>query len=465
MRNKFFVILLGVASLLSACKDDSVSAGGSIVETSDEIWVRTDTFSISSSLASCESIVSMPDSFLLGEMENKYGTLHADVLAQFACPIGFRYPENAQVEGVYLRLCYLTWFGDGNAPMGINAYEMTKGTFDYAQTYSTNIAAEDYVDLSQPSVLANEKVVIASKWPDSVYSSNKETYFAMVRAKMSDDFTTKFFALRDFSSQEAFDKIFNGLYITSEYGSTTLLNIVDICIEVEYKFTYNKAGKDTTVTDTKAFYANSEVRQVNRIEYLSQQETFETLLKDSAQYSYVVAPANIYTRLSFPMGKMQQTITSKLGDKRPYVNMAKVKVNVCNYVDQQSTRDDWSQPAPRMLLIKEDAMQRFFSKRELPSDTCALLGELTKGTDKDGNTEYYYSYDMSTLLTNQLRHTDNPDIMHMLLVPVDVISTTNSSGTTYIVSIKQQQTVSATQLMSAQNPDDPMDVEVVYSGF
>lgn len=465
MRNKFFVILLGFAALLSACKDDSVSAGGSIVETSDEIWVRTDTFSIVSSLASCESIVSMPDSFLLGEMENKYGTLHADVLAQFACPIGFRYPENAQVEGVYLRLCYLTWFGDGNAPMGINAYEMTKGTFDYSKTYLTNIAAEDYVDMSQPSVLANEKVVIASKWPDSVYSSNKETYFAMVRAKMSDDFTTKFFALRDFSSQEAFDKIFNGLYITSEYGSTTLLNIVDICIEVEYKFTYNKAGKDTTVTDTKAFYANSEVRQVNRIEYLSQQETFETLLKDSAQYSYVVAPANIYTRLSFPMGKMQQTITSKLGDKRPYVNMAKVKVNVCNYVDQQSTRDDWSQPAPRMLLIKEDAMQRFFSKRELPSDTCALLGELTKGTDKDGNTEYYYSYDMSTLLTNQLRHTDNPDIMHMLLVPVDVISTTNSSGTTYIVSIKQQQTVSATQLMSAQNSDDPMDVEVVYSGF
>ena len=72
---------------------------------------------------------------------------------------------------------------------------------------------------------------------------------------------------------------------------------------------------------------------------------------------------------------------------------------------------------------------------------------------------------MSALLTNQLRHSANPDLMHMLLVPVDVISTTGNNGTTYIVSIKQQQTVSATQFMSAQNADDPMDVEVVYSGF
>ena len=399
-------------------------------------------------------------------MENKYGTIHADVLAQFACPIGFRYPDNAKIEGVYLRLVYYTWFGDGNAPIGINAYEMTKGTFNYANTYTTNIDVNQYVDMSQPSVLEREKIIIASDWQDSIYSSNKEAYFAMVRAKMSDAFTAQFFALRDFSSQEAFNKIFNGLYITSENGSTTLLNIIDICIDVDYTFTYNKAGKDTTVTDTKSFYANSEVRQVNHIEYYNQQETFESLLKDSAQFSYVVAPANIYSRLSFPMGKMQQVITDRLGkDKRPYVNMAKVKVNVCNYVDLSASSDDWSQPAPRMLLIKEDAMQRFFSKRELPSDTCAILGDLTKGTDKNGNTEYYYSYDMSTLLTNQLRHTDNPDIMHMLLVPVDVISTTNSSGTTYIVSIKQQQTVSATQLMSAQNPDDPMDVEVVYSGF
>ena len=71
---------------------------------------------------------------------------------------------------------------------------------------------------------------------------------------------------------------------------------------------------------------------------------------------------------------------------------------------------------------------------------------------------------MSALLTSQLRHSDNPAILDMVLVPVDVITAT-ANNTEYIVSIKQQQTVSATQLISAQNPDEPMAVEVVYSGF
>ena len=465
MRNKFFLIILALVALLSGCKDDELSAGGSILEKSDEIYVRVDTFAINSALVMSDSIISMPDSFLLGEMENKYGTLHADVLAQFACPVGFRYPDNAKLKGVYLRMCYSTWFGDGNAPIGVNAYEMDKATFTYSFPYVTNIDPANYVSGTGPAVLENPKLIMASERLDSIYSSSEEKYYTLVRAKMSDDFAAKFFALRNFESQEAYQQQFKGLYITSEYGSTTLLNIIDICIDVEYTFTYNKAGKDTTVSDTKSFIANSEVRQVNRIYYPDHVDTYNRLAADAARYNYIIAPANMYTRLSFPMSKMQEVINSRIDGKRPYVNMAKVRVNVCNHVDQTSTCDDWSQPASKMLLIKEASLHRFFTNSELPADTCALLGELTKGTNKAGDTEYYYSYDLSALLTQQLRYTNNPDTMHMLLVPVDVISTTNSNGNTYIVSIKQQQTVSATQVMSSLNPDDALDVEVVYSGF
>ena len=81
-----------------------------------------------------------------------------------------------------------------------------------------------------------------------------------------------------------------------------------------------------------------------------------------------------------------------------------------------------------------------------------------------GETTYLYSYDLSALLTKQLRHTDNPDTLSMILVPVDVI-TAVSNGTEYIISIKQQQTVSATVTFSAHNVIKPKDVEVVYSGF
>ncbi len=462
IRPIYILLLFLLAAVFTGCKDDTESAGGSVLEKEDQILVRADTFPIRSNLLKVDSMISMPDSFLLGEMANSYGTLHADVLAQFACPIGFVYPEGAAVDSVCLCMAYRSWFGDGNTPMGITAYEIDLGEFDYERSYPTNLDPQEYVSSTSPQLLAHEKVVVAANRTDSVYSSASGTYYSVVRARMSDNFTKKFFAIRDFASQEEFNKAFKGLYVVSEFGSGTVLNIIDINIAVYYSFSYQKGVSDTIVHDVKAFYANSEVRQINCINYKDQDEVFAKLQAD-ANYNYVAAPANIYTRLQFPMAKIQERINSRIDGKRPYVNMGKVKIDV-DMSDDASVRDTWSSPAARMLLIKESALQRFFTKRELPSDTCALLAEFTKGTDKNGKNEYFYTYDMSALLTNQLRYSNNPDTLNMVMVPVDVVTTT-SDNTTYIISIKQQQTVSATKTYSAENVAKPMNIEVVYSGF
>ena len=464
-RNLFYLILLSFFfTCLSGCKSDSASAGTSLLEEEDQILVRVDTFPIQSDLVICDSIISLPDSFMLGEMESSYGTLRAEILTQFACPTGFKYPEDATVDSVCLCLCYRTWFGDGNTPISIDAYEMDLATLDYATSYATNTNVREFVSSDAPSILAHEKVVVAASKKDSAYSQVNSTYYPMVRARASEEFTKRFFAIRDFSSQEAFNELFKGIYIRSDFGSSTILNIVDMNISVYYSFSYNKAGRDTLVTDVKTFYANSEVRQVNCIDYRDKQEVYETLRADSLLYDYVLAPANIYTRVQLPMSKIQERIESRIDGKRPYVNMARIRVDVCNMRDKVSTRDDWAQPASKMLLIKESSMNRFFSMRELPSDTCAILSDLATSTNEDGETIYLYTYDLSALLTRQLRYTNNPDTLNMVLVPVDVITAT-SNGTEYIISIKQQQTVSATVTYSAKNIFKPKDVEVVYSGF
>ena len=151
--------------------------------------------------------------------------------------------------------------------------------------------------------------------------------------------------------------------------------------------------------------------------------------------------------------------------KRPYVNKAEVRVAVENKyagTASQKTRNDWLQPAEYMLLIREGSMSRFFSKRELPTDTCALLSALTQGVDSLGNAIYYYTYDMSDFLTNQLRKESNDSILTMVLVPVTVSTSTSSSSVTSISSVRQQQTISATQIRSAKNG---MQLEIVFSGF
>ena len=459
-------VLAVIACCGTACKNDIANTGESVLDEDDAIVVLADTFSLLSSIDSCRAIISQADSFLLGEIETDYGLLRASILTQLACPEGYSYPEGFSadaVDSICLFVNYSTWVGDANSPMAVNAYRMDKGTFLYNGTYPTDLNIDDYCS-REKSILTNHRIVVASEKRDSIRNQNGD-YIPMIRMRTNDDFLQYFASIQSFESQATFNELFNGILIETSFGSSTILNITDVALGVYYHFSYKKGDRDTLVSDMKAFYANSEVRTVNHLQYQDKKEWVEALEKDSNTYNYIIAPAGIYTRLRFPMKQIADTIFSKVGDKRPYVNKAEVQVLVSNLFTGTSskvTRNDWLQPASYMLLVREESMERFFNKRELPSDTCALLGQLTQGTDSLGNTIYYYTYDMSDFMTNQLRKRTEDIILNMLLVPVTVEMSTTSYSTTAVSSVRQEQTVSATKIHSAKNG---MKFELVYSGF
>lgn len=467
-----------IVLLLSACKTDVATAGGSVLGDADVIIVKADTFAISSGITECHHIIASPDSFLIGEIETGYGVLKADILTQFACPLGYKFPDNATVDSVCLFLYYRSWVGDESSPLAINVYEIDRKVLEYApvRPYQTDLDILDYCSLDDSTLLLyNERLIVASEKTDSVYSSTEGVYLPMVRCKLSSAFAQRFFRMRQYDDQNEFNDFFRGLYITSDFGSSTILHIADMCLGVYYHFDYRKSGsdKDTTIYDMKGFYANSEVRQLNRFEYLDKQELIQRLEKDSSTLNYIVAPAGIYTRMSLPMKQMQEVIKSQLiyrdTVKRAYINQAELRVDVLNIYDGSQTDiqpNDWLQPAQYMLLIKEGSEERFFTKKELPADTVAILSSLVSGVDSEGNAIYYYTYDLSTLLTNQLRMSNAQDTLNMLLVPVSVeTSSATSSNTSALVSVKQSQTISATKIRSAKNIENPMTLKVVYSGF
>ena len=462
----FIWILAAVLCAFSACKDDVANTGESVLDEDDAIIVLADTFSLISNLHDCEYITSQADSFLLGEIETDYGLLRASILTQLACPEGYTYPDNFSVDSVdsvCLFLNYASWVGDANSPMAINAYMMDKGTFKYSSTYQSDMEIDEYCS-REKSILTNHRIVVASEMLDSIRNQNGN-YIPMIRMRVNDDFMRYFASIQSFESQENFNEQFNGLLVETSFGSSTILNITDVALGVYYHFSYKKGDRDTLVNDMKAFYANSEVRTVNHLSYRDKTEWIENLERDSDSYNYIIAPAGIYTRLCFPMAQIADTIYDQVGTKRPYVNKAEVVIEVKNVysgTSWQKTRNDWLQPADNMLLIRESSMERFFSDKELPSDTCALLSQLTQGTDSVGNTIYYYTYDMSDFMTNQLRKETNDTLLNMLLVPVTVETSTTAYSTSAVSSVRQQQTVSATKIRSAKNG---MKFELVYSGF
>ena len=87
-----------------------------------------------------------------------------------------------------------------------------------------------------------------------------------------------------------------------------------------------------------------------------------------------------------------------------------------------------------MLLLRADKQDTFFSKNELPSDTVAILASLSAVTDSLANVSYSYTYDLSGMLTQQLRSADRVESLVFVLVPVSV----NSHASTGSVSAVKQ---------------------------
>lgn len=472
MRNNWLAIIILLIStcIFYSCKDNVANVGESTLSQEDEIRVKSDTFDVVSTLDSCAAISLTPDSFLLGECDTHFGTIKADILTQLACPEGFVYPggETAIVDSVCLYMHYSNWYGDKNSPLGISIYEIDKQTLVENQKYQSDLLLSDFCSLDDSTLLvSSSKIIIPATPTDSSYYTETESFIPSIRIKLTDDFAKRFFNIKDFSTQQAFNQLFKGLYICTDFGGSNVLYIKDISMTVFYHFTMKRPSvEDTIIYDTRSFYVNEEVRQVNRYVYPNR----KNILAEYAQIkdtNYIISPANIYTQLSISMDSIFNRIKTRLGEDtesyRVYVNRANLTVDVL-YSDSVTgrPRDNWDSPATHMMLIKEDRLQTFFAKNELPSDTVAIVATLAYSADSSGKTTYNYTYDLSTLLTQQIRSNKAVKELNFILVPVSVV--TNSS-TGAITSIKQLQTISATRIRSANNSTCPMDIEMVYAGF
>ncbi len=438
----------------------------------DGVVVRADTLrNIGSGVVAAQPVYMAPDSGLLGECRSQdYGTLKADILTQFACPEGWVYPDSSEVDSVCLYIYYRSYYGDGSAPMGLNAYWLDRERLSYDSTYESSVDVSRFTSLSR-SVLNGTEVISPAHPTDSIYSSSLGQAMPFIRMRLNEQTAKQLFAIRDFSSQKKFNEQFPGLYITSTYGSSSALYIYSLCLTIHYHFTYESQGMTKTMQDSKVLYSNAEVKRVYHYDYADREQVLARLEQDTA-HNYILSPANIYARLAIPTTAIVERILDGVQSRTPYINLARLRVDVMNGGSTGAQSDNWAQPASEMLLLKEGAYDDLFRRNILPTDTNALLSSLTKEYNTDSaRYDYYYSFDLSTLFTALLREnrersvtSAESDTMYMLLVPVDAEYTTSSS-TTYLSGLKLKQSVSATCIRSSQNSASPMDVDVVYSGF
>jgi hypothetical protein len=457
----YSIILLFLLSLfVFSCKDNLTDIGSGTQSSSDQINIGTDTFHLISRDSIVDFITSKPDSFLLGNYyDTKFGSTNAEILAQVNCPVGFQFPPLSVPDSASIVLLYSTWFGNQYSPLDVNIYQLNKSTFDYSSIYPTNLDPSVYTD---QSIKLSERIFTA-KDADKLRGDTTAIVFQLPNSFVQNLFNK--YKNTGLPSTSDFLKYFQGVYIKASYGSATLMNIGEVNLRYYYHYTYttkNIHGSDSTVTVNNNLYfpANSEVRQVNRIIHSDR----NTVVGPPDSLNYISSPANLYTRISIPLKKIQNKMNAGIANKKLTINSANLKVEAVEIATDTLTAPTTSS----LLLVKSTALQRFFNNNELPSDTCSVLASHTVALVVGTTDVYedYYSYSITKLIANELaiakqNNTTPSENLNLVLVPVQVTYNTSS----VITKVKQSNIMSAVTIRSGKNVPNPMHLSVVYSGF
>lgn len=455
MKFRKFISTLALAALVFiSCDDAADNLGRQVQPGGDEIIVDTDTFHLSTETVQVKSIISKPDSFLLGEFEDKIlGTTKADVLAEMRLfKDGYTYLDPSvaltKADSVVMTLSFPSYFGN-SSPLHISVYELKK-PLQHGVLYMTDMEPEPFVDFQK--MIGDTVFTVKNGITGEI---NKQ-----IRIRLKDEFLSRFFTLnpQHYLSQDEFRTFFPGIYITTDFGGSTMLNVSRIKISLYYHYAYND-DLESKIQGRHDFYVNTEVKKVNRLTHPLRRLN----ISPQDEYNYITSPGNYYTRVRIPLDRIRRDVN--VGSKILDVNSASIRLNV----KKKQPGDETMVPyVDNLLLIKESAVDRFFRNNELPSDTVSFLSIRDSVYVSQDNYKYSFKFSgLANLIEKEIKDKDNTNpYLDMVLVPVTAkyLQSTTSSSISVSEIIQNNQLQSLT-IYSGNHPEIPMKMEVVYSGF
>jgi hypothetical protein len=458
-----FILVFVISFVFYSCENDLTNIGANIQPAGDAIITGINSFGVNSENFDVPFIYSKPDSLILGTFyDDTYGSLSADVLTQLQPPVGVdinnvvTYPATAKADSAKLMILYYSWFGDKYSPLEVNVYKMDQGkTFKESELYPSNIKVEDYCS---KSVLLGSKVFSAADYAGGranpyVIQIDLDTSLIFGQNKFSSELKASY----TLGNEAVFHNKFNGLYITSKFGTASLLNVQSIYMRYYYHYTYVrktvKGLSDSTVTVShyQDYPANKEVRTVNRVEYIKKSVDFGTNI------NVVSSPANTYTRITLPLKAISDSLSKGVRGKKMLINRAIFRVDATDVKDTTLAVPLVSS----ILMLNEDSVDNYFKTRKLPTNYNSVLGSVTYEYDSNNELQYFYKFDMSKVLTHELAKNPTTPELKFRLIPVSI----SYDGSQNIKEIKQQNLMRAVKLCSGTHPTKPMKLQMVYSGF
>lgn len=446
MKVKSLILGLGLGGLLFAgCNDELSLVGPSIQPEEDAITVYNDTFRIQATTVKMDGVYARADSALLGEIYDPlYGNLKSDYMCQFYCPDGYNFahtPLEGKIDSVDFKLYYAyldrsynrvaSVIGDSLVPMTVGVYPLNE---PLQKKFYTNFDPSEYCDMEN---LAGTKTYTAR--PSIGY----------VTVNLPQEMGQKFYEETinnpaSFSSQEAFNKFFPGFYVTTTYGTGSLVGVSNTYFTIYYKYegTSTSTGKDTIMQAAEQFSVTQEIVQLSRFKNTD----MDALLAPNDAYTYLKSPAGVCTRLTIPLREMADKLEGHILNNLPLTLQA-------------MPQENWLyafQATPSLLILPEDSVKSFFEAEQMYDSKISYLANYSAAS-------LSYSFgNISSLIQYQLEKDKTKDL-NLLVVPVqrNVSTSTNSFGQSYEVvnSIGNYMSPSGTRLRK----DDEVTEIVVTS--
>ena len=453
-----FVAFLSILTL--SCNDTLDQVGFSIQPGMDSLTVGIDTLQLQSRTIQLDSIYARTTNPVLGEyLDPVFGSIKSGYMGEFYLPKDAGFKPGATVDSVRVVISYTTQMGDSLAPMELSVYELNqslKGISNY-----THINPEEYANMTEPlgkKVFTGKNNTYHTEYYTSGYTTQSyKVYDIHVDLPMTignrflDEYNKPAHGMM--SDLDQFRQFFPGLYFTTSFGKSTIINVSFTSLNVHYHYTEaggSSTGEDTVRTDALRLYITPDVTQINTIRSSNQQ-----LLEENDSHTYVKSPAGVVTEITFPFSEIHHELKSRA------LNLA----NFTLYALPDAMENPLVKISPPdyLLLVNRDSLAGFFEKGKLPDNVTSFLSNQFDATT--------YSYDFNNIssMMNYYNRTmgENPEDLVYYLIPVDATFSTvqqsyYSSGSQTLTDLNNQMWPTAAML---DKREGNLKIELIFSNY
>lgn len=453
IKSLYRAFVISVAIILAiSCNEELDQIGFTIQPDKDRLSVSLDTLALQAKTVQIDSIFSKTQYPVIGEyIDPTFGSIKSEYVGEFYFPEGTSFHDDASIDSVRVQLAYTTMMGDSLSPMGLSVYAVNK-LLKGASPYS-NFDPTEYVDMSTP---LGEQVFSGknSTYRTQTTSSGGSIKIYEINVKLPTSIGQKF--LEEYKKEnhgqltdpDSFREFFPGLYFTTTFGKSTILNIDLTSLMVHYKYTDKKGsstGQDTIRSTAMQLYITPEVTQITKIENKHPQ-----LLEPNPDYTYIKSPAGVITEITFPFSELNQKLSNQA------LNLANMRVLAIPEEESMSKL----LPPNYLLLVNKDSLEVFFENRRVPDNVTSFL------SGRFDSSSYSYQFgNISTMVNYYNQKNDKkPFDLTYCLVPVDVTFGTDRYGnpTTNPTSISHQMWPAGIKL---DKREKNLKLDLIFSNF